>query len=325
MNTTRRETLLVSIVNYRTPHLVVSCVQSLKDHPPRGTNLEIAVVDNASGDDSLQVIAQAHPDIRLIDAGGNLGFAGGNNLALRGTTADHVMLLNSDALVEDGTLDRLLDVLRANPKVGAVSGRVVNASDGQDQDYPYEFPTLVGMVMRALQGPQYPAQGQTQPRPLARLHGACMVIRGSVLRSVGLLDDAFFMYDEDVDWCTRARDAGWDLWLVPDARVLHHGGASSGREPSGRRARIEASETALRMRYELRRSRYRLYRKHRSAPETFVLKLLTDTMLGISSLRVLWWSWRQPELRPAARALLRTNLRIMRLNPFRLPETVHAR
>lgn len=316
--------LTVSIVNYRTPALVVECVASLKRHPPRGVALDIAVVENGSGDDSLRVIAAAHPDIRLIDAGANLGFAGGNNLVLRDTRSDFVMLLNSDALVEEGTFDRLIEVLDQNPGVGAVGARVVNASDGADQDYPWRFPSLRGMVLRAVKGAEYPAAGRHQPVPLERLHGAGMMVRGELLRSVGLLDDGFFMYDEDVDWCTRARAQGWSLCLVPSSRVLHHGGASSGRAPSGQRPRVEASDAALRMRYELRRSRYRLYRKHRSRAELCALKLMTDAVMAMHCIRAaaLWLV--SPAERRRAEALLRSNLRIIGLNPFALEHAAHG-
>jgi N-acetylglucosaminyl-diphospho-decaprenol L-rhamnosyltransferase len=315
--------LTVSIVNYKTPHLVVDCIASLKAHAPSRARLNIVVVDNDSGDDSLVIIGRAHPDITLIDAGGNLGFAAGNNLVLRDCRSAFVLLLNSDTLVEVGTLDHMVQALQEHPEVGAVSGRVVNASDGQDQDYPCHFPSLAGMVRRAIGGPEYPAQGHETPLPLERLHGACLMIRGSLLRSVGLLDDAFFMYDEDVDWCTRARRQGWELWLVPAARVLHHGGASSGRKPSGTRASLEASATALRMRYELRRSRYLLYRKHRSLWEVLALKALTDAAMALGCLKALGIWLVDPARREAAQAWWRSNLRIMALNPFELGAPAH--
>ena len=307
--------LIVSIVNYKTAQLVVECIDSLKRFAPQHARLDIVVVDNASQDGSLSVIAQAHPDVRLIDAGANLGFAGGNNLALRECRSDYVLLLNSDALVEAGTLDGLLQVLQQNPGVGAVSPRVVNADDGADQDYPSSFPSLPEMFRRAWRGPQYPAAGRTEPVLLERLHGACMLLRGELLSSVGLLDDGFFMYDEDVDWCVKAHSKGWQLWLLPQLRVLHHGGKSSGRAPSGRRAPLELSSTALRMRYELRRSRYRLYRKHRSVAELLLLKGLTDLAMLLASLRLLLRCIRAQQ-RPAALALLRANLQVMALNPF---------
>ncbi|MDX9666544.1 glycosyltransferase family 2 protein [Pseudomonas sp. P5_152] len=317
------KTLTVSIVNYRTPQLVVECVASLKRFPPSRATLAIAVVDNASGDDSVSVIAQQCPDIQLIASPNNLGFGGGNNLILRGLRSDYVLLLNSDAQVEAGTLDRLIEVLELQPQVGAVSGRVVNASDGADQDFPCRFPSLTQMVKRMLTGPQFPANGQSAPISLERLHGACMLIRGELLHSVGLFDEGFFMYDEDVDWCVRARNAGWELLLVPDARILHHGGSSSGRAPAGQR-RQAPSETALRMRYELRRSRYRLYRKHRSLAEVLLLKLLTDLVMLAASAKTLLAAVLQPARREEARALLRANARVMSINPLRIEVVDHG-
>jgi GT2 family glycosyltransferase len=172
------------------------------------------------------------------------------------------------------------------------------------------------MVARAVRGAEYPAAGAEEPLSLERLHGAGMMLRGALLHNVGLLDDNFFMYDEDVDWCTRARRQGWQLLLVPAARVLHHGGASSGRAPSGLRRRIEAGSGALRMRFELRRSRYRLYRKHRRAWELCLLKVATDGVLALQSLRAAWWWLVSPAQRASAAALLRCNLRIIAINPF---------
>ncbi|TBO30355.1 glycosyltransferase family 2 protein [Aquabacterium lacunae] len=310
--------LTISIVNYKTPALVIRAIDSIKRHPPQRATVSVQVVDNGSADGSLTLIGQAHPDVTLIDAGGNLGFAAGNNLVLRSLSAGHALLLNSDAEVEAGTLDALLAALDDDTLAGAVSARVVNADDGADQDYPSHFPSLGQMLKRALLGPDFPASGETCPVPMERLHGACMLIRDRALMAVGCLDEGFFMYDEDVDWCLRARHAGWRLLLVPKARVLHRGGASSGRSPHGARARLEASPTALRMRFELRRSRYLLYRKHRTAVEILALKLLTDLTLLAHSLRVLTTAATDPSGRGAAMAMVRTDLRIMGLNPFDL-------
>lgn len=308
--------LTAVIVNYRTPALVVECVDHLKAYPPSGMELRVVVVDNGSGDGSLATIGAAHPDVALIDAGGNLGFARGNNLALRDLGTEFALLINSDALVEPGTLDGMIAAMRAEPRLGMVGPRVINVDDGEDQDYPTHFPSVLEMLRRAVVGPQFPARGRTAPFEIDRIHGACLMTRAAVLREVGLLDEGFFMYDEDVDWCLRARQAGWRLQLLPALAVRHYGGRSSGRSPSGQRARNLPSEGSLRMRYELRRSRYRLYRKYRGVTETLVLKLLTDAMLLADSAV---WAGRglvSADCRSAARAVWRCNLRIIRINPF---------
>lgn len=311
-----RPGLTAVIVNYRTAGLVIECVDHLKEYPPALLHLAIMVVDNGSGDGSLERIGAAHPDITLVDACCNLGFARGNNLALRMVDTEFALLINSDALVERGTLDMLVDALRADPTVGVVGPRVVNMDDGADQDYPYRFPSVVEMLRRAVAGPQYPARDRHAPLEVDRVHGACLMTRAEVLRQVGLLDEGFFMYDEDVDWCLRVRKAGWRLLLLPQVAVRHYGGASSDRKPSGRRRHSVPSEGSLRMRYELRRSRYRLYRKHRGAIETLLLKLLTDVALLADSALWIVQGKLSAEGRRATAAILRCNLRIIRLNPF---------
>ena len=312
------ESVTAVIVNYRTPGLVRQCVDQLKAHPAAGVGLQVVVVDNGSGDGSLEQIGAAHPDIRLIDAGGNLGFARGNNLALRDLATDYALLINSDALVEPGAMDAMVAALRDNPDVGMVGPRIVNVDDGADQDYPEHFPSVLQMIRRAVKGPQFPARGQDAPVDIDRIHGACLMTRAVVLRQIGLLDESFFLYDEDVDWCIRARRAGWRLLLLPQARVRHYGGKTSGRTPNGRRAVETPSEGSLRMRYELRRSRYLLYRKHRGVAETAVLKLMTDAMLLADSAVWLARAVLSRECRRASAAVLRCNFRIIRLNPFGL-------
>lgn len=316
--------LVVSIVNYRTPELVVDCVHSLNRHAPTRAEMEIVVVDNGSGDGSPDRIAAALPGIALIDAGANLGFAAGNNLVLRQCRGDAYLLLNSDARVEAGTLDCLLAAMEALPRAAAVGARIVDASGGADQDYPCRFPTLGAMVRRAVHGAEFPAAGHQQPVELERLHGAGMLMRATALDQVGLLDEGFFMYDEDVDWCARVRAQGWSVWLVPQARVGHVGGASSGRSPSGQRTRAELGAVALRMRYELRRSRYRLYRKHRNALELLLLKLATDAVLCAQCVAAAVVGLADPARRGAAFGLLRGNLHIIGINPFRLTAARHG-
>jgi N-acetylglucosaminyl-diphospho-decaprenol L-rhamnosyltransferase len=202
-----------------------------------------------------------------------------------------------------------------------VGPRVVNADDGADQDYPDRFPSVAQMIRRAVAGPQFPARDHDTPVEIERIHGACLMTRAVVLRQIGLLDEDFFMYDEDVDWCIRARKAGWRLLLLPNARVRHYGGKTSGRMPSGQRARVPPGEGSLRMRYELRRSRYLLYRKHRSAAETALLKLITDSALVADSALWLLRALASHQSRAACLAVLRWNLRIIRLNPFGLRTT----
>lgn len=312
--------LSVVIVNYRTADLVIKAVQSVKDHAgPEGLSADIYVVDNGSGDGSMETIRSAHPDICVMDAGGNLGFAAGNNVALRRIKTPYVMLLNSDAFLQAGALRRLVDLMEAHPQVGVIGPRVLNP-DGTDQDYPCAFPSIPEMIRRAIRGPQFPAKGRDPHAPISmeRIHGCCLMTRKSVLDAVGLLDERFWMYDEDVDWCLRAGKAGWALWLVPDAHVIHLGGQTSGRGPSGRRAEKTVSKFNSLMTYELRKSRYILYRKHRKGWELAMLKGLTDLTLLAAGVAAGLRAIVRPETRGQAWDRIKVYAAIMGINPFRM-------
>ncbi len=312
--------ITIVIVNYKTGDLVCQAVACAKTQAARdGIGIHIAVVDNGSEDGSLERIRAAHPDIELIDAGANLGFAAGNNIALRNVTSPYAMLLNSDAFIQDGMLRKLAGFMEDNPDCGMAGPRVLNP-DGTDQDYPCRFPTLAEMMRRALKGPQFPAQGKsaTQPIAMERIHGCCLMMRREVLEQVGLMDEQFFIYDEEMDWCLRTAQAGWKLWLLPDATVIHLGGQTSGRAPSGQRDIKTLRPFNPRMSYELRKSRYILYRKHRSKPEIFALKILTDCVLAAGCALALKDMMLDEANRQNAKKKLTAFTSIMRINPFRL-------
>lgn len=315
------EILTIIIVNYRTADLVAQVVDGVKHHAAAdGVAVKTVVIDNGSGDGSLERLRAAHPDISVIDAGGNLGFAAGNNIALRTLDTPYALLLNSDAFLQDGCLKRLIDIMEQNPRVGICGPRILNP-DGTDQDYPEHFPSVPEMIRRALSGAQFPARGRDPHRPIEmeRIHGCALLIRKSVVDAIGLLDERFWMYDEDMDWCLRARAAGWLLWLVPDARVVHLGGQTSGRAARGTEEKKDAAPkfSAL-MTYELRRSRYMLYRKHRGAAEILLLKLFTDAMMlagiALAAARMV----AKPHWRENSWSRIRTCAAILFLNPFRM-------
>lgn len=318
--------LTIAIVNYKTPKMVCDVVQSAKDHALLdNVRVVIAVVDNGSGDGSVDIIRNAHPDIDVIDAGANLGFAAGNNLVLRRAKTPYIMLLNSDAFLQSGALRRVIDFMESHPRAGMAGPRILNP-DGTDQDYPCRFPTVPEMIRRALKGPQFPAHGATGPVPMDRIHGCCLVLRRAILDQVGLMDEQFFMYDEDMDWCLRTRNAGWELYLLPDATVIHLGGQSSGRAPSGVREKKTAPSFNPRMSYELRKSRYILYRKHRNFFELTALKFFTDSVLLAKNIMLLLYCllllpdmWKhEKKYFDGALRRIKGNFSIMAINPFRL-------
>jgi len=311
--------ITIIIVNYKTPELVCKAVSIAQEQAfSDNINLHIVVVDNGSDDGSLAMIRSACPDIEMIDAGANIGFSAGNNLVLKNIVTPYALLLNSDAFIQKNMLGRLIEVMEKNPEIGVIGPRVLNP-DGSDQDYPNRFPTILEMMRRAIIGAQFPAKGKNTRTviPIERIHGCCLMMRREVLRQIGLLDEQFFMYDEDMDWCLRARNAGWQLALVADASVIHLGGQSSGRAPSGKREEKTLRPYNPRMSFELRKSRYILYRKHRITLEIIMLKLLTDTMLLMGCVLLLP-QLRSHETRGHAKKRLRGNAAIMAINPFAL-------
>ncbi len=310
--------LTIVIVNYKTAAMVCDVVRSAKEHAKAdGVGVEISVVDNGSGDGSVETIRKAHPDIEVIDAGGNLGFAAGNNIALRIAKTPYIMLLNSDAFLQDGTLRKLMEFMKSCPHAGMIGPRILNP-DGTDQDYPCRFPTIPEMIRRALKGPQFPGQGATGPVLMERIHGCCLVLRRAVIEQIGLLDEQFFMYDEDMDWCLRCRKAGWELYLLPDATAVHLGGQTSGRAPSGVREKKAAPSINPRMVYELRKSRYILYRKHRGMLEVVALKIFTDLMLVAGLLVSLRGLAHGADGRAGILKRLKASWSIITINPFSL-------
>lgn len=312
--------ITIVIVNYKTADMVCQVVQSAKDSAAADhIGIHTVVVDNGSQDGSVETFKARHPDIEVIDAGGNLGFAHGNNLALKDLDTPYAMLLNSDAFLEEGTLRRLVDVMEAHPEVGVVGPRILNP-DRTDQDYPLGFPTVPEMIRRAVKGPQFPAQGKDPQTPIKmeRIHGCCLMARRTLWEEIGLLDEQFFMYDEDMDWCLRAANAGWELWLIPDALVVHLGGQTSGRAPSGRRTAKTERPFNARMAYELRKSRYILYRKHKSMLDLVLLKLFTDIILLVSVGFLFLKAIKNKSYTENMREKCKGTLHILRINPFKL-------
>jgi GT2 family glycosyltransferase len=230
--------LTVSIVNWNTREQLRRCLQSLPAGLA-GIDADVVVVDNCSSDGTVEMMQAEFPHVRLIRATRNLGFAGGNNAALAGTTSDYALILNPDVELSPGCAQRLIGFLETEPGAAAVSPALVE-DDGSIQTHMYRrFPSFIQVLLF-----------WTVVRPLARsvaslrhavfehdvrgrsaltvdqLPGAAMMIRGSALRTVGLLDPGYFIWWEDVDWSYRARKAGFTLHVLPDVPCRHAGGAS---------------------------------------------------------------------------------------------------
>lgn len=254
----------IVIVNWNTKALLGDCLASIAEHPPSGT-YEVIVVDNASTDGSPKMLRDSFPDVTLLANEENVGFAAANNIGIEHSSGDNILLLNSDTVVRDGALDALLSFLESEPEAGAAGARLING-DGSLQPSCSALPTLLreGLHLFHLDFRQRRMMQRwdlKQPRPVEVLLGACMLLRRTALEQIGLMDEGYFMYSEEVDYCRRLRDAGWKLYWVPQAEVVHYGGQST---------RQVATEMFLR----LYAAKLRYFRKHEGQRAGQVYKLI---------------------------------------------------
>jgi len=229
--------LSICIVNWNTRDDLRRCLASL----PAGASavsLETFVVDNASSDDSVRMVAQEFPQVRVIENPENQGFARANNLAIREAHGDYVLLLNPDTLVQPGAFDRLVEGMEAHPRAGIGGAKLLNG-DGSLQYSCRHFPTFTAGIFRnTIIGRLFGGHSTVRDYLMVDfdhasitevdwVSGAALCIRRACLEQIGLLDDIYFMYCEDVDWCYRAHQAGWQVLYLPDAVITHLIGKSS--------------------------------------------------------------------------------------------------
>jgi N-acetylglucosaminyl-diphospho-decaprenol L-rhamnosyltransferase len=292
--------LAVVILNYNRADLLADCLASIYAHPTRCA-LAVWVVDNASSDGSAAIVRASFPQARLIESPVNGGFARGNNLALRALLAagapDYILLLNNDTVVPAGALDGLVDYLEAHPAVAVVGPRLVLPDGSLDLACRRSFPTpevsfyrMTGLARLFPRSPRFGRYNLTYLDPdveteVDAVVGACMLLRASVVREVGLLDEQFFMYGEDLDWAYRIKQYGWRVVYYPRVVVHHYKRAASTRRaiPS-----IRAFYDAMRI----------FHRKHYRATTPAPLNLLIEAGITAKELLALG---RNLLLPPAAR------------------------
>lgn len=263
--------LLVVIVNYRTAGLTIDCLRSLSGEVGEFPGIRVVIVDNASGDGSASRLAAAVREngwegwASILSLERNGGFASGNNAAIRPALRStdqprYVLLLNPDTVVRPGALRTLVAFMEARPDVG-IAGSRLEDPDGMPQRSAFRFPSVLGeleaglrlglasrVLTRWVVAPPVPEE----PCRVNWVAGASMIIRREVFEGVGLLDEGYFMYFEEVDLCRRAQAAGWPCWYVPGSRIVHLVGQSSGvTDPRRARRRLPDYWFRARRRYLL--------------------------------------------------------------------------
>ncbi len=221
--------LTVSIISANNLDLLLPCLRSVFDNTQQIT-LEVYVVDNASTDNTAAAVETAFPQVKVIRNEVRQGFSTNNNLMLGQGLGRYLILLNDDTLVLDGALDRLVEFMDAHPKAGVVGGFLLNP-DGSFQPAFSRFPHPFVEALWAAANWSYRAARQaTKPFEVDSVCGAAMLVRRPVIEQVGVLDTTFDpIYSEEVDWCYRIKQAGWQIYTLPQARVIHYGGQTMNR------------------------------------------------------------------------------------------------
>ena len=272
------ERVLAVIVNYQTTELAKRCLSALARERAIVPNLEVIVVENQSGDDSASALRAAIKELGMaefatvIESDRNLGFAGGNNLALRGALEeqnayDAYLLINPDVELYGGALHEMLQLQTRQPRAALV-GPATELQRGKLAPNSFRYPGLINAFSGGAQlGFIHRLLSRWDPREAPRamdheaewISGGCMLIRGDVLKDVGVFDEEFFLYFEEVDLCRRARAAGHQCWYAHEARIFHDAGAATGMRHEARRSKRTPEWWFLSRRHYLKKHHGALY------------------------------------------------------------------
>ena len=263
-------TISVIIVSWNAKTFLLQCIQSIllqrSAYP-----IEIIVVDNASSDGSPEGVRNSFPTVKLICNQDNFGFAKGNNIGIRASKGEYLFLINSDVIVRENCFNNMIEYMEDHPEIGMLGPRIVD-SNNRTQRSCMGYPSLPNILSRALAldslfpkskifgGQLLTFWGHDQIRSVNVINGCFWMLRKPALTQVGLLDERFFIYGEDIDWCKRFNQCGWDVVFFPHAEATHYGGASSANAP-------------IRFYLEMQRANYQYWMKHhtRLASKVFLL------------------------------------------------------
>lgn len=263
----------IIVVHWNVPELLDACLASIAAEIERtDLSVETIVIDNASPGERFRSVVAAYPFVKLVELDENRGYAAGCNVGIAQALGAAIMLLNPDTELLPGALATLWQTLHVSAHVGLVAPLLLNP-DGTIQSAGYRFPGLMNVLfdlfplhLRLVESPlngRMPVSDNVQPVKIDYPLGAAMLLRRAALEKVGLLDEAYGMYSEEIDWARRLADAGWTAILAPTARMIHHGGQSTGQRP-------EAMHEALWM------SRAKYYGRYASSRQQRAIRALVS-------------------------------------------------
>lgn len=268
--------LSIIIVNWNTKDLLIQCLKSLEQTLQR-LKMEVFVVDNGSVDGSVKSVREKFPGAIVIQNPMNLGFAKANNQALSLSKGKYTLLLNPDTQVKEGAIETLKTFMDNHPEAGVAGAQFLN-SDGSKQNSIANFPSLATellnkSLLRWFFPKTFPGKEikYHEPIEVESVIGACMMVRREAIGQVGLLDEDYFLFLEETDWCYRIKKAGWKVYHVPQAEVYHFQGKSA--EKDKKRAKVEYY-----------RSRYQFFKKNRGSWQWFILLIGLLIKLGFEFL-----------------------------------------
>ena len=259
----------IAIVNWNTRDLLLKAIESL--FASSEPTIEVIVVDNASADASAQAVRSQFPDVVLIANAENIGYAAGNNQAIAVATGAYVLLLNPDVIIPQGGLARALAFMKTHEDAGALGVRQVHPG-GKLQRSVRGFPSpitvlweLLGLARLMPKSRVFGAYRMTwfqydRVMPVDQPMGTFLLLSSNALREVGVLDEAFPIFFNEVDWCLRCKRAGWQIYFTPDVEIVHYGGAST-------------EQVGAAMAWESRRGLLQFFKKHYSGPAHFPVRL----------------------------------------------------
>jgi hypothetical protein len=286
--------LSICILTWNQPDLLPRCVASCVVEIERERlAAEIILIDNGSPDGSPQKVANLSPLVRLVRNEKHLGFSQANNIAIRMSRGKYVLILNDDTEFRPGSLGRLLRVMDADPRIGAVGPKFLNPDGSlQRANAPKRLPRLRGMVSELL-NLDYALEKFPLTRDLLtnrrdperggdaeQIDGACLLARRQALDAVGLFDEGFYFLFEDSDLCYRLKKAGWRLWYCPEGQVIHHGAASFKKVRRAQRAAMYFEGLICYSRKHSSPGRFLLFRL--TLAVTLCLKMLLAVLLSLS-------------------------------------------